>query len=188
MQDTEQPTRKYSKGAFMDTRRHFNKSILYLHIAVMLFGLAGVAAQFVAVSAVITTLGRVICSSLLLLLIAIIKKDRLRLNSGRDVCLIIAAGAVMAVHWTTFFQSIQVSTVAIGTITFSAFPLFCRKLCQHIMVLVIPVRKRDSKILLGQPVQPAVSGDRKAVPRSGKTSSGNSEKTESEQLNMASVS
>ena len=58
----------------MDTRRHFNKSILYLHIAVMLFGLAGVAAQFVAVSAVITTLGRVICSSLLLLLIAIIKK------------------------------------------------------------------------------------------------------------------
>ena len=40
----------------MDTRRHFNKSILYLHIAVMLFGLAGVAAQFVAVSAVITTL------------------------------------------------------------------------------------------------------------------------------------
>lgn len=124
MQDTEQPTRKYSKGAFMDTRRHFNKSILYLHIAVMLFGLAGVAAQFAAVSAVITTLGRVICSSLLLLLIAIIKKDRLRLNSGRDVCLIIAAGAVMAVHWTTFFQSIQVSTVAIGTITFSAFPLF----------------------------------------------------------------
>jgi broad specificity polyphosphatase/5'/3'-nucleotidase SurE len=30
----------------------------------------------------------------------------------------------MAIHWTTFFQSIQVSSVAIGTITFSTFPLF----------------------------------------------------------------
>lgn len=30
----------------------------------------------------------------------------------------------MAIHWTTFFQAIQVSSVAIGTITFSTFPLF----------------------------------------------------------------
>lgn len=31
---------------------------------------------------------------------------------------------VLAVHWTTFFQSIQSSSVAVGTITFSSFPLF----------------------------------------------------------------
>ncbi|MXP73964.1 EamA family transporter [Lachnospiraceae bacterium WCA-9-b2] len=108
----------------MDTQTHFNKNILYLHIAVMLFGLAGVVAQFVEVSAVMVALGRVICSSALLLIIALVKKDRLRLDSKRDVLLIILTGAVMAAHWTTFFQSIQVSTVAIGTITFSTFPLF----------------------------------------------------------------
>lgn len=108
----------------MDTQTHFNKNILYLHIAVMLFGLAGVVAQFVEVSAVMVALGRVICSSALLLIIAIVKRDRLRLDSKRDVFLIILTGAVMAAHWTTFFQSIQVSTVAIGTITFSTFPLF----------------------------------------------------------------
>ena len=108
----------------MDTQTHFNKNILYLHIAVILFGLAGVVAQFVEVSAVMVALGRVICSSALLLIIALVKKDRLRLDSKRDVLLIILTGAVMAAHWTTFFQSIQVSTVAIGTITFSTFPLF----------------------------------------------------------------
>ncbi len=108
----------------MDTQTHFNKNILYLHIAVMLFGLAGVVAQFVEVSAVMVAMGRVICSSALLLIIALVKKDRLRLDSKRDVLLIILTGAVMAAHWTTFFQSIQVSTVAIGTITFSTFPLF----------------------------------------------------------------
>lgn len=90
----------------------------------MLFGLAGVVAQFVEVSAVMVALGRVVCSSSLLLLIALVKKDRLRLDSKKDVFLIILTGVVMAAHWTTFFQSIQVSTVAIGTITFSTFPLF----------------------------------------------------------------
>ncbi len=108
----------------MHAQTHFNKNILYLHIAVMLFGLAGVAAQFVEISAVMVALGRVVCSSLLLLAIALVKKDRLKLDSKRDVFLIILTGAVMAAHWTTFFQSIQVSTVAIGTITFSTFPLF----------------------------------------------------------------
>ena len=90
----------------------------------MLFGLAGVVAQFVEVSAVMVALGRVVCSSALLLLIALVKKDSLRLASKKDVFFIILTGAVMAAHWTTFFQSIQVSTVAIGTITFSTFPLF----------------------------------------------------------------
>lgn len=108
----------------MRTKESFNRNIIYLHIAVMLFGLAGVAAQFVEVPAVLVALGRVICSSILLFLIAVIKKESLRLNSKKDYCMIILTGAVMAIHWTTFFQSIQVSTVAIGTITFSTFPLF----------------------------------------------------------------
>ena len=108
----------------MRTKESFNRNIIYLHIAVMLFGLAGVAAQFVEIPAVLVALGRVVCSSLLLLIIAIVKKESLRLNSGKDYCMIILTGAVMAIHWTTFFQSVQVSTVAIGTITFSTFPLF----------------------------------------------------------------
>lgn len=108
----------------MHIRESFNKNILYLHIAVMLFGLAGVAAQFVEIPAVLVAFGRVVCSSILLFLTAVFKKDRLRLNSMRDYAMIILTGAVMGAHWTTFFQSIQVSTVAVGTITFSTFPLF----------------------------------------------------------------
>lgn len=108
----------------MNTKHSFNKNILFLHIAVMLFGLSGVVAQFVKVSAVMVALGRVVCSSLLLFLIAVVKKDALKLRSRKDYGLIILTGIVMAVHWTTFFQSIQVSSVAIGTITFSTFPLF----------------------------------------------------------------
>jgi len=100
------------------------KDVIYLHFAVMLFGLAGVIAQFVEVPSVIVALGRVICSSTLLFIIALFKKESLRLSERRDYVLIIAIGTVLALHWTSFFQSIQVSSVAIGTITFSTFPLF----------------------------------------------------------------
>ncbi|MDO4473686.1 MAG: DMT family transporter [Eubacteriales bacterium] len=98
--------------------------MLYLHIAVMLFGLAGVIGQFVEVPAVMVAFGRVVCSSLLLLLISLVKRESLKLECRKDYAFIILTGLVMAIHWTTFFQSIQVSSVAIGTITFSTFPLF----------------------------------------------------------------
>ena len=100
------------------------KNIILLHLAVLLFSVSGVIGQYVEVPAVLVTAGRVLCSSILLLTFSLIKRDKLRLDSKKDYILIIAVGMVMAIHWTSFFQSIQVSSVAIGTITFSTFPLF----------------------------------------------------------------
>ena len=97
---------------------------LYLNLAVMMFGIAGVIGQYVEVPSVMVALGRVICSSIILFIITIVKKESLRLENKKDYILIVCTGAVLALHWTSFFQSIQVSSVAIGTITFSTFPLF----------------------------------------------------------------
>ena len=105
-------------------RENNKKSILFLHVAVMLFGFSGVLAQYVQVPAVLVAMGRVICSSLLLLAISLVKKDKLTLELKNDYALIIGTGVIMAIHWSSFFQAIQVSSVAIGTITFSTFPLF----------------------------------------------------------------
>ena len=90
----------------------------------MLFGLAGVIGQFVEVPAVMVAFGRVVCSSVLLFVISLVKRESLKLECKKDYAFIILTGLVMGIHWTTFFQSIQVSSVAIGTITFSTFPLF----------------------------------------------------------------
>lgn len=100
------------------------KNILYLHMAVMLFSLSGVAAQFVEVPSITVAMGRVTCSSILLLCMILVKKESLKLADKKDYIGIMMTGIVLAVHWSTFFQSIQVSSVAIGTITFSTFPLF----------------------------------------------------------------
>ena len=38
--------------------------------------------------------------------------------------IICGAGAVLAIHWSSYMQSIQSSTVAVGTLTVSTFPVF----------------------------------------------------------------
>lgn len=100
------------------------KSIMSLHVAVMLFGFSAVLGQFVDAPAVIVAGGRVVCSSILLLVSELLSKRKIRLTRRMDYGVAVIAGVVLAIHWTTFFQSIQSSSVAIGTITFSTFPLF----------------------------------------------------------------
>lgn len=100
------------------------KSLLSIHTAVLLFGLAGLFAKWVLLPAVMIVLGRVIFSSLSLFLLLRIKKVHISLDTTKDYILMVTAGIVLAVHWTTFMQSIQTSTVAVGTLTFSTFPLF----------------------------------------------------------------
>lgn len=110
----------------LKTRKSGNdrNSIVLLHLAVMLFGFSAVLGQFVSAPAVIIAGGRVIFSSITLLIFSLVTKASLKLRSKKDYGIALFTGVVLAVHWTTFFQSIQSSSVAIGTITFSAFPLF----------------------------------------------------------------
>lgn len=105
----------------MDSDR---KSVLMLHAAVMLFGLSAVLGRWISVPAVCVAGGRVVCSTLVLLILCRWKKIPTRLNSFRDGCFAVIAGVVLAVHWTTFFMAVQTASVAVGTITFSTFPLF----------------------------------------------------------------
>lgn len=104
--------------------QNHKKDILYLHLGVMLFSFSGIIAQYVEVPSILAAMGRVVCSSTLLFIIAKIKKNSLKLDSKKDYVSIVLTGIVLAVHWVTFFHSIQTSTVAIGAITFTTFPLF----------------------------------------------------------------
>lgn len=119
---------------------HYRKSLLSLHGAVMLMGLSAVLGRFLSVPAISIAAGRVVCSSALLLLLALISKQNLHLSRKRDYGIGILAGLVLAVHWSTFFLSIQKSSVAMGTITFSAFPLFLTIL-EPLVFRELPSRK-----------------------------------------------
>ncbi len=55
---------------------------------------------------------------------AALMKSSLRLRSRKDLLMLALSGAILALHWYSFFVAIQVSTVAIGLLAFSTFPLF----------------------------------------------------------------
>ncbi len=100
------------------------KSVLFLNLAVMLFGLSGVIAKFISASPVTITFSRALLSSFLLFCVMLIKREGFRLTLRKDALQLVLSGVLLALHWTAFFQSIKTASVAIGTITFSTFPLF----------------------------------------------------------------
>ncbi len=98
--------------------------LLQIHLAVLLAGATGLFAKLLTVSPAVLTAGRTVFGSLALAAFAYFVKASLRPHRWRDLLMMMLAGAILAVHWSTFFYSIQVSTVAIGLLAFSSFPLF----------------------------------------------------------------
>ena len=98
------------------------RAILSVNTAVLLFGLVGLFAKWNNLPAICITFGRVFFSSIALGLYLLIRRQSIRV-AGKDAVLLLFAGVILAFHWWAFLGSIQLSTVAVGTLTFSAFPL-----------------------------------------------------------------
>lgn len=95
-----------------------------IHIAAVLAGGSGLFGKLLSVSPAVITTGRTVVGSLALLLFAVLTTTSLRIRNRRDSLILLCSGALLAAHWLTFFGAIQVSTVAIGLLAFSTFPLF----------------------------------------------------------------
>jgi drug/metabolite transporter (DMT)-like permease len=101
-----------------------NKSLMEIHLAVFLFGLAGLFGKLLSLPSIIIVLGRVFFSSIFLIVIMLYLKKDIKLKEQKHYLYLILMGVILAIHWSAFFKSIQVSTVAIGLLTFCTFPVF----------------------------------------------------------------
>ena len=99
-------------------------ALFHINIAVLLFGVTGLFAKSIALPALTITFGRVLFSAMTLLIVSTAGKSSLKLKSLRHFTYFIIAGIILALHWWSFLYAIQLSSVAIGTIAFSTFPLF----------------------------------------------------------------
>lgn len=99
------------------------KGAIEAHLAVFLFGFAGLFGKIIPLSSMQIVFGRTFFASIFLLLILKYMGIplALKVEERKYVPLL---GAILALHWFAFFHSIQSSTVAIGLITFSTFPIF----------------------------------------------------------------
>jgi drug/metabolite transporter (DMT)-like permease len=101
-----------------------NKDLVQIHFAVLLFGISGLFGKLVLLPSIIIVLGRVFFSSIFLYITILYLKKDIKLNHKQDYVYLSLMGVILAIHWSTFFQSIQMSTVAIGLLTFCTFPVF----------------------------------------------------------------
>jgi len=100
------------------------KSLLEIHTAVFLFGFAGLFGKWLTFSPVVIVVGRVFFASLALAVFLHYFRTGFSIRPSRDIGLLSFFGFFLAVHWTSFFQSIQLSSVAIGLLSFSTCPVF----------------------------------------------------------------
>jgi drug/metabolite transporter (DMT)-like permease len=99
-------------------------ALLDVNTATLLFGLAGVLGKMTTLPATSIVLGRVAFASVALAGFLGARRTRVRPRNLRDWLALAAAGVLLALHWTAFFQAVQVSTVAIALLSYSTFPLF----------------------------------------------------------------
>jgi drug/metabolite transporter (DMT)-like permease len=90
----------------------------------LLFGVAGLFGKLLHVQPAMIVFGRTLFASLFLLVVLGVLKTDLRVKNGRHLLGFACMGAILAVHWTSFFYSVQISTVAIALLTYSSFPIF----------------------------------------------------------------
>jgi len=100
------------------------RSLFEIHIAVLLFGLAGLFGKWITLSPVIIVLGRVFFASITLGLLLWLSKQKIKISSSKDFFYFLLLGIILSIHWISFFKSIQVSTVAVGLLSYSSFPVF----------------------------------------------------------------
>ena len=100
------------------------RGLVSANVAVLLFGLAGVLGKLSLLPAPLIVFGRSFFAGLVLLAVCWLRHVSLRPKQSRDGYLLLGQGVLLALHWTAFFQAINVSNVAIGLLSFSSFPLF----------------------------------------------------------------
>ena len=91
-----------------------------LHAAVALFGFAALFGTWLTLSPVLIVLGRTLVAAATLMVVATLGSKRI----GRPDLRLVAAGAVLALHWVTFFAAVQTAGVGIGLVGYASFPLF----------------------------------------------------------------
>ena len=102
------------------------QSLFAVHLVAVLFGATGVLGELITADPAFITWGRAAFAVLALGLFGriLVTQPRLSvLGHGRWLALL-CSGAILALHWVTFFISVKVGGIAIATLGFASFPAF----------------------------------------------------------------
>lgn len=99
------------------------QSLLYLHIAVLLFGGTALFAKLINLNALDITVYRAAIAGIAILLLLLIQKKNIRLHAKKDYFIALFLGVTVGIHWVTYFAGMQMAGIAIGMIAFFTYPV-----------------------------------------------------------------
>jgi drug/metabolite transporter (DMT)-like permease len=99
------------------------KNQLHLHFIVFIWGFTAILAALISVDAMSLVWYRVLIASMTILVFLKIKKVAFN-ESKADIFKLFIGGILIALHWTTFFHAIKISTISTTLITMSSGALF----------------------------------------------------------------
>lgn len=100
-----------------------SQDLIELHIASFVLSWISIFAKLVALPAMIIILGRSVFTTFGLFGFQKSQKQSLKIKSKRDRNWLILTGILMAAHWSTYFYSVQLSTIAVAAVALFTYPI-----------------------------------------------------------------
>ena len=110
--------------SYNGTGASYRNGIISVLVALPFVSLTGLFGKFIPHSPLLIVQGRTVFAFGALLLVLLILRKKIIFSNFREWLRLVLCGIILGVHWIAFFKSIQVSTVAIGLLTFASYPLF----------------------------------------------------------------
>jgi drug/metabolite transporter (DMT)-like permease len=102
---------------------HSREGLLSVHAAVLIFSFTALFSKLVSLPALEITFYRSIFACIAIAIYMAYTSQSYKLGSRKDYMKVGLLGTLMAVHWVTYFHSMQVSTVAVGVIALYTYPV-----------------------------------------------------------------
>jgi drug/metabolite transporter (DMT)-like permease len=96
---------------------------LLLHIIIFMWGFTGILGKVIQLDAVVIVWHRVLIAMVALGIALLILKNPIKLSSRKELLKLSGVGVIVALHWVTFYQSIQLSTASLGILCLSTTTL-----------------------------------------------------------------
>lgn len=99
------------------------QSLLYLHIAVLLFGGTALFAKLIDLNAIDITVYRTAVAGIAILFMLYFQKKPIKLNKPKDYLIVLLLGVAVGIHWVTYFAGMQMAGITVGMLAFFSYPV-----------------------------------------------------------------
>lgn len=96
---------------------------ILLHVIIFMWGFTGILGKLIELDSLLIVWHRVLIASIALWIALRFMKKSLKIPKPKDLIAIAGVGVIVAMHWLTFYKSIQLSTASLGILCLSTTTL-----------------------------------------------------------------